>query len=108
MGGYNDPQATVHMVVGNGGNTEGHQSYKGKPRPSWHAVDNDVDYGGECIYCAAAVLSQRDHWRSPRTACLSCHAAGILTIPNASTLKWQFLRATDGTVADAFTITKSS
>jgi len=79
MGTYADPGATVHMVVGTGGDTEGHQSYDGKPRPSWHAEDNDTDFG-----------------------------FGVLKVTDAKTLSWQFLRASDGSVADSFTLTRSS
>jgi hypothetical protein len=73
---YSSPKAPVHVVIGSAGNIEGPTKEWFAP-PSWLAYRNYKDFG-----------------------------YGMLNVHNASTLSWEYRRATDNSVADTFTLTK--
>lgn len=73
---WSRPNATVYVVSGAGGSIEGHTSYPPSVSVPWSAYTNGVDYG-----------------------------VGVFDV-DAHSFQWQFLRATDGSVLDSFTITK--
>jgi len=68
--------ATTYIVSGAGGNTEWHSTLPNRPNATWNLVKNDQDFG-----------------------------IGRISVDRAS-LKWDFLRSTDGVLLDSVTLAK--
>jgi hypothetical protein len=75
---YTDPQAPVHMVIGMAGDNEGLTSAFASPSPSWSAR-HDVRLG-----------------------------YARMTFESRSSMTFEYVLAEDGSVADSFTLTRSS
>jgi hypothetical protein len=75
---YNNPTATTYLVSGAAGCIEGLEAFNPGPVPAWSAKRYSADEG-----------------------------FGLLNV-GPTTLNWQFIGASDGTVRDEFTLTKKS
>jgi len=76
MGSYDSPKATVHILVGTGGNVEG-PNYKWQTAPTWS--------------------------QGPR---FSSTGFGTISIINSETIQWNFIDNESNSVIDSMTITK--